>query len=67
MFAVIGFVLVVIVGLYMTVAGLFGWIGLGLFAGNFKKTSGFLIFTIIGALILYWAYNNSPIHFSVTT
>lgn len=66
MFAVIGFVLVVLLGLYMVAVGLMGWIGVGMFAGDYSKTSGFLIFTVIGVVILAWAYNNSPIHFSVT-
>lgn len=66
MFAVIGFVLVVLLGLYMIVAGVGGWIGVGAFGGDFGKSSGFLIFAVIGVVLLVWAGYNSPIHFSVT-
>jgi hypothetical protein len=64
--AIIGFILVCIIGIYFVVAGLFGWIGLGALGGGMHKTWGFLIFTVIGALILWWAFNNSPIHITVT-
>jgi hypothetical protein len=65
MMAIVGFILVCIIGIYLVVAGLGGWIGLGAF-GGFHKTWGFLIFTVIGALILWWAFNNSPFTITVT-
>lgn len=66
MFAIIGFVLVCAIGLYCFFGGIIAWIGVGMFSSP-SKTWGFLIFTVIGALILYWAYNNSPIHFTVVS
>jgi hypothetical protein len=62
--AIFGFIIACCLGIYFVIAGLFGWIGLGAFSGM-HKTWGFLAFTVIGALILWWAYNNSPIHITV--
>jgi hypothetical protein len=63
MMAFIGWLACVIVGLYFTVAGLFGWI-VGGFWSSHTKTAGFLIFTVIGCLLLWYAWGNAP--FTIT-
>lgn len=61
--AVIGWLFCVGLGLYLAVSGLFGWF-VGGFWSSHLKSAGFLIFTVLGGLLLWYAYNNSP--FSVT-
>lgn len=64
MFEVLGFILVAVFGIYLVAQGAVGYIVITSFTG--KGEWALWITFIVGCIILYFAYQYSPIHMSIT-
>lgn len=64
--AIVGFLLVCVIGAVLVFQGIAAAFVVGIFSGGLKKSWGLLVFAVIGALMLWWAFANSPFTVTVT-